>query len=110
MAAVDLDNIQFYNHTSTTPSFSQKRPASLSISIPPTVTPRFNKWSGTLKPCNESESANNDVEGDSLPPVEEVIRRGLSKECSIAEPRSKWTDSVGKSQGRPNESALAVND
>lgn len=106
MAAVNLDNIQFYNYTSTTPSFSQKRPASLSINPPPTVTPRFNKWSSPFKPYNESESANNDVEEDSFPPVEEVIRRGLSKEYSIAEPRSKWTDPVGKTQGRPNESAL----
>jgi hypothetical protein len=106
MAAVDLDNIQFYNHTSTTPSFSQKRPASLSINPPPTVTPRFDKWSGTFKRYNEPESTNNDVEEDSFPPVEEVIRRGLSKESSVAEPRSKWTDPVGKSRGRPNESAL----
>jgi hypothetical protein len=108
MAAVNLDNIQFYNHTSTTPSFSQKRPASLFINPPPTSTetPLFNKWSGTFKPYNESESTNSDIEEDSFPSVEEVIYHRLSKECSIVEPRSKWTDPIDKSQGRPNESVL----
>jgi hypothetical protein len=49
---------------------------------------------------------NSDIEEDSFPPVEEVIRCRLSKECSIVEPQSKWTDPIGKSQGRLNESAL----
>jgi hypothetical protein len=108
MAAVNLDNIQFYNHTSTTLLFSQKRLALLFINPlpPPTGTPLFNKWSSTFKPYNKSESTNSDVEEDSFPPVKEVIRRGLSKECLIVEPWSKWTDPISKSQGRPNESAL----
>jgi hypothetical protein len=99
MAAVNLDNIQFYNHTFTTLSFSQKRPALLFINPPPllTRTPCSNKWSGTFKPYKELEFTNSNVEEDSFPLVKKVICYKLSKECLIVEPWLKWTDLISKS-------------
>ena len=104
MAAVNLDNIQFYNYTFSTLLITRKRLPSLYINPPLTVISCFNKGSSTLSPYSELESTKSDLEEVSFPPVKEVIRCGLSKECLIVEPQWKWTDSVGKSQSKRNES------
>jgi hypothetical protein len=86
MATVNLDNMQFYNHTFTTPVFRWRGFASLLVDPLPTVAPRFNKGSATLKPYKELDSTTSDSKNSSFPPVKEVIHRVLRKEYSMAKP------------------------
>jgi hypothetical protein len=110
IATVNLDNMQFYNHTFTTPVFRRRGFALLSVDPLPAATSCFNKGSATLEPYKDSDSTTSDSENSSFLPVEEVIHRVLHKEYSIAKPWSKLTDSIGKSQGKQNEIAPQLND
>jgi hypothetical protein len=97
MAAVNMDAIQFYNPAFTTPSISAKGTTTIQKQSQFIGIRHHKGMSRILKPYSQSQSFYKDIAGkqdghashdpattdeDEFLPVDEVIRRALSKELS----------------------------